>query len=211
MNTAEELVEKIWNYMKLNQSLEKADVIIGMGSYDIQTAERAAELYLAGYAPYILFTGDGRNIAEGRPVREAELFAKVAQEKGVPIGSILIEPNATNTGENISFSRELLKKKGISVKKILVVHKPFMERRILAALKKQWPDIEVIVTSQVVNCKDYTVPYLTRDQVIGSIVGDLERMTQYVEQGFQIPQEIPKEVIIAGKKLREMGYNRRKL
>lgn len=205
------MVQKIWNYMKMNHQLEKADVIIGMGSYDTRTAERAADLYLAGYAPYVLFTGDGRKPEENRPEREAELFARVAEEKGVPANRILIEPTAKDTGGNISFSRELLNVKGILVQTIIVVHKPFMERRIFAAIRKQWPEVKIVVTSPIIDFKDYDLPYLTKDQIIGSIVGDLERMTYYVDQGFQIPQEIPEEVIEAGKKLREMGYLRRSI
>ena len=36
------------------------------------------------------------------------MYAEVAEQRGVPRGSILIEPRATNTAENIRFSRELL-------------------------------------------------------------------------------------------------------
>ena len=209
MDEVDKYAKIIWDYMLMNQELKKTDIIIGMGSYDSRTAERAANLYLAGYAPYVLFSGDGRNSKEGRPEREADLFARIAQEKGVPADRVLIESNSRNTGENIGFSRELLKEKGISVRKVLVVHKPFMERRIYAAMRKQWSEVDVIVTSPVVLYEDYTVPSLPRNEVVGSIAGDLERMTLYAEKGFQIPQEIPEEVIEAAKKLRAMGFVRR--
>jgi uncharacterized SAM-binding protein YcdF (DUF218 family) len=211
MNTAEELAQKIWNYMLMHQPLEKADVIIGLGTHDSTIANWTAELYLKGYAPCVLFTGDGRNPSENRLEREAELFTKIAQEMGVPKDKIFVEPNAKNTGENILFSKELLKERGIKAQKILVVQKPFMERRAYASFRKQWPDVEVIMTSPNISFKDYTLPPLSRKEIIGSMVGDCERMTRYAELGFQIPQEVPADVIEAAKKLREMGYNRRTL
>jgi len=50
-------LNKIWNYLKLDLALEKADCIIAFGSFDIKVAELAAELYLKGYADYLLVTG----------------------------------------------------------------------------------------------------------------------------------------------------------
>ena len=55
--------DRIWNYMKLNHTLEKADLILGLGSLDLLPARMAAQIYSEGYANKILFTGgsNGRN------------------------------------------------------------------------------------------------------------------------------------------------------
>ncbi len=46
-----DLAHIIWDYMKFEQPLEKADCIIGLGNLDIRTAEWSAELYHHGLAP----------------------------------------------------------------------------------------------------------------------------------------------------------------
>lgn len=45
--------------------------------------------------------------------READVFLDVALRMGVPRGSILLETEATNTGENIRFSHRVLKERNI--------------------------------------------------------------------------------------------------
>ena len=46
----------LWDYLGMHQTPEKADVIVGFGNFNDNIARRAAELYLQGYAPKILFT-----------------------------------------------------------------------------------------------------------------------------------------------------------
>ena len=51
-----------------------------------------------------------------------------------------MENKATNTGENIANSRALLAANGITPASLIVVQKPFMERRSYATFMKQWPE-----------------------------------------------------------------------
>ncbi len=130
----------IWNYMLLKQPLKKADLMLVFGSHDIRVAQWAAKLYLEGYAPKILFSGNegaGREVSSFKGVPEAERFAQEAAELGVPKSVILIESKAVNTGENVKLSYKLLIESGINPKKIIVVQKPYMERRTFATLKAQ--------------------------------------------------------------------------
>lgn len=43
---------------------------------------------------------------------EAEHFAQIAADLGVPESKILVEPQSTNTGENIQFTQALLENEG---------------------------------------------------------------------------------------------------
>lgn len=62
---------KIWDYMILGHVLpERVSLIMALGSNDPRVAERAADLYLEGRAPLILFSGGGR--ADGGPLRRAQ-------------------------------------------------------------------------------------------------------------------------------------------
>ena len=205
-------LQVIWDYLGLHQTPEKADVIVGFGNFNTDIARRAAELYLQGYAPKILFTGGlGRNTDGLLPEPEAVRFAKVAMECGVPESDILIEDRSTNTKENIEFTRQLLEEKGIPYNHILGVHQPFMERRICAAMGVYWPGLDFIVTSPQVTIPEYLEAALkqgiTHDASVSVIVGDVQRIDLYAKLGYQLPQEIPEKAWEAFHTLVDMGYN----
>jgi hypothetical protein len=48
-----DLAQQLWNYLCLDLPVEKADCIVGLGSYDLRVADRCAELYTSGWAPLI--------------------------------------------------------------------------------------------------------------------------------------------------------------
>ena len=50
---------KIWDYMLMHHELKKADVIMVLGNRDTRVAERAAQLWLDGWAPVLLCSGSG--------------------------------------------------------------------------------------------------------------------------------------------------------
>src|SRR6476660_4570846 len=100
-----DLAKKLWDYHHVNNQLEKADCILVLGSHDTRVAERAAELYLQGYAPLVVMSGGlGRLTKESFTQSEASLFAEIAIKLGVPKDKILLEDKSTNTGENVIFS-----------------------------------------------------------------------------------------------------------
>src|SRR3569833_138627 len=103
------LAKKLWDYHHMNHQLKKADCFLVLGSHDTRVAERGAELYLQGWAPLIIFSGGLGRLTKGEWNQpEADLFAQIAIEKGVPQDAILIENQSTNTGENILFTQQLL-------------------------------------------------------------------------------------------------------
>ena len=204
------LAKKIWEYHLLHHKLKIADLILVMGSTDIQVAERGADVYLEGWAPLIVISGGLGRIAKKiwrKP--EAEVFAEVVINKGVPKNKIIIENKSTNTGENVVFTKNLLKKRKITPRRIIVVHKPFMERRTYSIVKKLWAKVDIIVTSPQVPFELYKIPRRTHNDLINAIVGNLQRIKEYPNYGFQIPQIIPKSVWIAYKELVELGYTKK--
>ena len=203
----------LWDYLGMHQQPEKADVIVGFGNFNDNIARRAAELYLQGYAPKILFTGGlGRNTKNLLPEPEADRFARVAMDCGVPDGDIIRETQSTNTKENILFTREMLEKLGLKHEKILGVHQPFMERRICAAMGVYWPEQSFRVTSPQVTIPEYLREAerqgMTQEGSISVIVGDFQRMDLYAKLGYQLPQEIPEAAWEAFRQLVDMGYDK---
>ena len=195
----------------MNMQLQSADCIIGFGNYNDDIALRAAELYKQNYSDKILFTGNlGRNTSNLWNVSEAERFADIAIKRGVPQSSILIENRSKNTAENIIFTKALLAEKKIKIDKIIAVHQPFMERRIFAALKVYWPEVETIITSPVLTIQEYidnsVKQGLNEKKVIDVIIGDFQRIDVYAQKGYQIPQFVPQNVYDAYDKMIEFGY-----
>jgi uncharacterized SAM-binding protein YcdF (DUF218 family) len=200
----------VWNYHHVSHALEPADCIMVLGSHDTRVAERGAEIFLAGWAPLVLFSGNLGALTRGvwnRP--EAEIFADVAAAAGVPRERMLIEGRSTNTGENVDFSRELLSKHGIHPRKAIVVQKPYMERRTLATFQQRWSELVVIVTSPQIEFDDYPNEAISSDDVIHIMVGDLQRLMLYADKGWSVTQEIPRDVMEAFERLIQAGYTRR--
>lgn len=207
-----EPLQVIWDYLGLHTEPTPADCIVGFGNFNVNIARRAAELYHAGFAPKVLFTGGlGRNTLGMLPEPEAVRFGKVAMECGVPAEDILLEDKSTNTAENIRFTQELLQSRGLPHGKLLGVHQPFMERRIKAAFGVYWPEVELTVTSPQVTIPEYLADAVkqgaTERAAIEVIVGDFQRMDLYARKGWQLPQHIPEEAWNAFHRLVELGYD----
>ncbi len=203
------LGKKLWDYHLLNNKLEKVDCILALGSHDLRVPQRAAELYLQGLAPLLIMSGGlGNFTQEIWTEKEADKFAAIAIEKGVPSEAILIENNSTNTGENIMFTQKLLKEKGLDPQSFIVVQKPYMERRSYATFKKHWPDKKLLVTSPQISFEEYPNEEIPMERVINIMAGDLQRIKLYPEKGFQVYQEIPPQVWDAFEQLVAFGFDK---
>jgi uncharacterized SAM-binding protein YcdF (DUF218 family) len=134
----------------------------------------------------------------------------IAVAMGVPRERILVENQSSNTGENVAFTRRLLAQRGLDPQSFIVVQKPYMERRSYATFRKVWPEKALVVTSPRVSFDEYLQRYsnetLSPDDVVGIMVGDLQRIRVYPARGFQIEQEIPPNVWEAYLELVSLGY-----
>ncbi|MCC4782495.1 hypothetical protein CSB62_14660 [Vibrio splendidus] len=202
-------IDTLWNFMSMGHDITPSDCIFVLCSNDTRVAEYAAELYHQGVAPYIVFSGGVGRFTEGSFERsEAETFAAIARDAGVPDSDIIIEKHATNTGENVRFTHKLLTERGLSPKRLTLVQKPFMEKRTYATFAKQWPNevTEVQVTSQWQDWVDYFNEELPLDMVLGALIADFERIKSYPAQGFQIEMPIPDDVDHAYQALKKLGF-----
>jgi len=210
-----EALRIVWNSLYTADEMEKADVIMAFGCADPMVGERAAQLFLDGYAPVLLFSGGLGKGTEGRLTKsEAENYADTAEALGVPRDRMILETKSTNTGENLRFSHALLKQRGMEVKKAIVVHQPNMGKRIRATLEKQWP--EAGVQFLIAPADRSLESYLNRlhesgveeYEMVSNIVGDFQRMDVYAKLGFQTPQPMPEEAWEAFEKMKAFGYTK---
>ena len=200
-------IQILWNYMKMNHKLKQSDCIIGLGTVDTNVANIASELYLKGYANKIIFSGGlGKITYKLWNETEAEKFAQIAIKKGVPKEKIYLEKESTNTGDNFRFSKKLIEKENLDIKSCIVVCKPYDEKRAYAAFKKIMPEFDVVIHSENVSCGEYYKR--NGNEWVNVLVGDIQRMKLFYENGWQIKMDIPNKVWKAYEILVNRGYDR---
>lgn len=197
-------------YHQVHHLLEPSDIIMVLGTNDLRVVQRGVDLLKAGYAEKILFSGGIGRLTDHdiffQGTTEAELFAQIAINQGVSENKIIIENKSTNTGENIQFSYQILQDKNI--KSVILIQKPYMERRALATFEQQRPDTttRVLVTSPQILFDDYPTDRLSIDLVIHMMVGDLQRIIEYPGLWFQSYQEVPSHVMLAYQNLIDLWF-----
>ncbi|MBA3975890.1 MAG: hypothetical protein C0504_16920 [Candidatus Solibacter sp.] len=205
-----ELARVIWAYHQLGQEAERAEWMVVFGTNDTRVAEYAAEMYGRGYAERMVITGGmahgGDLLATGWTRPEAEVFADVAAERGAPREKMLLEPRAMNTAENIRFTRALLEERGERPEKVLLVMKPFMQRRVWATMAVEWAGMGATVTSPTMTLEEYFTPELPAERIIPIMMGDLQRIWVYGRRGWSAVQRVPGEVLEAYRELVKMGF-----
>jgi uncharacterized SAM-binding protein YcdF (DUF218 family) len=205
-------VRTLWDYHDMHHKVAPTDVAVGLGSHDLGVATYATELYKAGLFSRVLFTGANAPTTVARfPRGEAVHYREHALALGVPDAAIMVEPAATNTGENIEFARAMLERAGMAVRSIMLISRPYQQRRAYATCRKAWPEVEVLCASQPMLLEEYVAGIGDPDRVISMLVGDTQRITVHAERGFAVPQDIPADVTAAYRRLIDAGYTSRLL
>jgi uncharacterized SAM-binding protein YcdF (DUF218 family) len=202
----------IWKYLHLGHQPIPADLIVSLGTNDLRVADFAADLYQRGYGKNILFTGGiahvGDLLATGWDRSEAEVFAERAVTRGVAAERILLETQATNTSANIRLGRKVVEASGSNPRNIVLAVKPFMQRRTMACMAVEWPEMPATVASPEMTMDEYFTDELTPERVIHIMMGDLQRIWVYARKQWQAPQRVTPEVLAAYEALRERGFTR---
>lgn len=202
----------MWDFHHLHHEPQPADVIIALGSHDLRVAAAAADFYHRGYGQRLICTGaiahQGDMLETPWNCTEAEKYAEVAVARGVPESAILLEPRATNTAENIRFSRAILESSPAPVRRVLLVMKPFMQRRAFATHAVEWPEMPVTVGSPALSFEQYCTGEFTPERVTHIMAGDLQRIWIYGRKGYSAPQRIPPHVMNAWERLVEQGFDK---
>lgn len=200
----------IWNYHQMGHELRPCSAAIGLGSHDLGVATTAVDLYRAGLFPVVVFSGGNSPTTRARfPRGEAVHYREHALSLGVPDAAIIVESKAANTGQNITFSRELLAEAGVEVRSLLLISKPYMERRSYATCRKLWPEAEVVCASEPLELDDYIKSIGDEKLVVDMLVGDLQRVIEYPKLGFAVEQDVPGDVYDAYERLLGAGFDSR--
>ena len=179
-------IRAVTDFVFVSDAPEKVDVILIPGSRHPANAIRAAELYCAGYAPYVL--PSGRHGAADYPTEWAFL-RDVLIKHGVPDSAILREDEATFTWDNARKSAAVLKAQEISARTAILCCRPFHARRALLYYQTAMPETRFLVCparEEGVNQDDWYLTQAGRTRVMGEvrrlgdqIVPQFEELCQY--------------------------------
>lgn len=127
--------------------LKNCDAILAMGSNDLTTPRRAADLYhlVSRTKPEIKVVASGlggHTTVTKAPfsVPEAEKYRIELMRLGVPKKSILVDPESRNSGANIQNSFRLLSETGRIPERIALIQTPAAQLRANLTFEKQWGD-----------------------------------------------------------------------
>jgi len=183
---ADRFIRAVTDFIFVEDALEKADVILIPGSRKIEHAIRAAELYRAGYAPFVLPSGRYATTYghfRGVPERyradypdeyetEWAFLKAVLMKHGVPESAILREDQATYTWENALRSREVLQAAGVRAQTALLCCHAFHARRALLYYQAAMPDMRILVCPTATpgyQKDDWHLTQKGRDRVLGEV------------------------------------------
>lgn len=207
-------VIELLNYLYLGKEIQKSDGIIGLGSIDGKVAENCAELYLKGYGKYIIFTGNCGKGTEGVITQtEAENFRDIAIQKGVPKEIIYLEKNATNTYENYLYSDFIMKENNLIANSLIVVGKPYQEKRSYAIAKQLFRNRNVYVTSPKFSPSSFEEYYKDNQntnlfEIVSEIVAEINIIKKTPKFKLQIYQEIPNQIETIYQNMIEEGFDK---
>lgn len=158
--------------------------------------------------PVVVFTGGSTSTTRDRfPRGEAVHYRVHALALGVPDTVILVDAEATNTGANIVNSRALLAAAGYRPESLLLISKPYTERRAYAAVRKLWPEVDVVCASMPIRYGEYAEYIGDEHLVIDMMARNLQRIIEYPARGFAVPEDVPQEVVAAYKRLLAAGWS----
>ncbi|MGJ5827280.1 YdcF family protein [Streptomyces ossamyceticus] len=201
---------RLWSYHQMGHTLRPCSVAIGLGSHDLGVANTAVELYKRGLVPLLVFTGATSPTTRAHmPRGEAIHYRERALELGVPSSAVLVEPQARNTAENIRFSKAVLEDAHVDVSSVLLISKPYEERRAYATACKEWPEVQFVSASTPMTLEEYVDSIGDARLVIDMLVGALQRLLIYPERGFMISQPVPDDVREAYERLCAEGFTSR--
>ncbi|MDB2150583.1 MULTISPECIES: YdcF family protein [Clostridium] len=158
MKKGREFIEEITSYIFVEDKIEKSDIIFVPGGLYPEPMEKACDLYLHGYAPYILPSGkfsmkfNGFTKPESKKDKykkdyktEFEFLKDVAIINGVPEEVVLKEDCATWTKQNAFNSKRVTDKLGLNVKKAIICCKSFHAKRCLMFYSWAYQNTKFIV------------------------------------------------------------------
>jgi hypothetical protein len=194
----------LFNFLNKKDTMQKADVIIGFGHFDMNIPKRCCELYLDGMGRKIIYTGGvGAGSADFKNAEAIEFLHYTREHfPQIPPEDILIEDKSTNTGENVRFTMQLMKdefsdfnfEKGIH--SAILVATPARQLRVYLTASQYLSHIQLINLPPELSFDDNILIFQQkREDFTQQLIGEIYRLNEYPAKGLCAPVIIPKEII----------------
>ena len=181
------IITDISNFIFISGTPEKADAIFLPGGSHPEQPEYAAQLYIKGFAKWLIPSGgvsvkrdkwpgvrSKADVYNGDYKTDCEFFTDVLIKNGVPAQAIVGEDKSGHTRDNAFFSRKAVDEKGIEIKTAIIVCKAFHARRCLMLYQMAFPDVSFTVCP--VSCYNITKDnWFKTEQGIDRVMGELAR------------------------------------
>lgn len=193
----------LWDYLSSFASTAPADAVVVCCSYDLRVCDYACELIKSGLSSRLLISGKTGNWTRhlwDRP--EAHVFFDRAVACGLPGSVIQVEDQATNFGENVSLSRALIPDASC----VVFVTKPAAVLRLKLTLEAQWPGVEGHVTCPTLKFPEEVSNVIGVLGIVNEMVGDIQRIQDYPDLGYQTEHDLPDEILSAWRQLIDDGF-----
>ena len=200
--------QTIWDFLSISEPLEKSDVIFVFGGGNLRVPVHATELFNQGQAPLVLISGNRpqeKKAIFSEP--EAIVFAEELKRLGVPQTAILLETQATNTGENVRFGMDKLAERGIVPASLIFVSKPAHALRCKATFKKLFSELKTIASPPPGEMEIYLEMSRQNrpdEDPLKRLAEEIERLIKYSELGYIEKVEIPQSVMEAATRIKNL-------
>lgn len=210
-----EAAQNLYDYLRITDTPEPADAIFVLGSADLSPARKAYDLYQAGFAKKIFAVSSGGPLGGQKEwgMSECEKYKVELISLGIPEDDIIIpetEQQTTNTLAEAKESIPFMHLHGIDPKKIILVARPFHQRRVNNTFLKQYHEQGI----EFINCPSDESFDPTNSDTLQAIVREAERLYIYSTSSHRRNQQgradimqldIPKTVVFsAGTVRREL-------
>ena len=198
----------VFDYLAETDALPSTacDAVLGFGVFDLKLPRFCGELYVAGHARQIIFTGGiGAGSADlGQPEADAWYAELLRTYPHIPRDHIILENRSTNTSENIRFTTALLAQQypALSfehgIKTVIAVAAPSRLRRVRLTLKQMQPKLHILGQHADSSFDAELALYAGKGiDFVAHLVGELDRIVDYAAHGWIFPEPLPPPIAAA--------------
>jgi len=193
-----QIINDISNFIFIKDEPEKSDIIFIAGGSNAEPPERAAELWLNGFAPLVLPSGkygfnkdkfsgvqSKKELYQGEYETEWDFMKDILVRAGVDESAILLENCARHTRDNAFMSRTVTDSLGLTIQKAIICCKSFDARRCMMTYSWAYPDTKFLicpVDSRNI-CKDN---WFNNERGIEMVMSELQKCGQYFKEAISL-------------------------
>lgn len=180
----QDAAHEFYNFLKAKDNPQPADAIFILGSASLSPTQKAFELYQAGFAKKIFAVSKGGPLGGEKEwgMPECEKYKEELIRLGVSPEDIIIaskDKQTLNTLRETQMAIPFMKEYGLNPKRVLIVARPFHQRRVNDTFVQQYKDIGI----EFLNCPSEENFDPNDIEMLKELVRQAERLSLYSHKG----------------------------